>query len=93
MTVEELRKEAKALGYRLVKIEPYIKLEKCPFCGKKPTYWSRSMDKDGRGMRSYVKYSCPDTRGQLYTDWFLTEKAAKLAWNELCKKEGGNNGK
>lgn len=75
MTLEELKAEAKAQGYKLMPIVPYIKLAPCK-CGKKyPGLWYRS----GGGMFFKCKYcdlSAPDGN---------TEREARKNWNAMVE--------
>lgn len=76
MTLEELKAEAKRQGYKLIKEKPYIALEKCPKCGKKPR------------LRVYVgtdQYQCDCTNRSM--GWYRNESKAKEAWNERVKGE------
>ena len=87
MTVEELRVEAKKLGYNLIKLqEPFGKLMKCS-CGRTP-----GVKRAFRiGKSGYVQVVCPNCkqRGPLIGDFprhtysqHEMEKLARDAWNE-----------
>lgn len=82
MTVDELKKEAAALGYKLIKKEPYVKFVPCSVCGN-------------NRRRSLHRWLGPDD-GHEY--WFEcmkcgrrsspapTEKEAKALWNAENEK-------
>lgn len=77
MTLEELRAEAKAQGYRLVKIQPYVKLKPCP-CGRKLIdSWYRP---------SGIFYRCQNCghNGGLAE----TDREARIKWNESVTDNG-----
>lgn len=73
MTLEELKAEAKAQGYKLMPIYPYIKLSPCRCGRKKPEQWYRT---DGSGTIFFMCPICdfagPDCK---------TEREARKAWN------------
>lgn len=71
MTFEELKAEAAAQGYNLIKKQKYIKLEKCPVCGKKPVVWFAAYG---------CKIACCDK--EVY---MKNERQARMAWNEFVK--------
>lgn len=75
MTLDELKAEAKAQGYRLVKITPYVKLKPC-LCGRKllETWYGP----DGEF------YKCPtcEHRGEAGK----TNRDARIKWNESLKQ-------
>lgn len=78
MDIEELKREADKLGYRLVK-KP-VKLLKCT-CGTKPVQWWLYDD-------TYC-YECPncDKKSEIRKD----PKDAKLEWNRMIEKEMEND--
>lgn len=77
MTLEELKAEAKVHGYRLVKIQPHIKLMPCK-CGRKLIdTWCGP---DG------IFYKCPkcEHRGEVGK----TDREARIQWNESVTDNG-----
>lgn len=75
MTLEDLKIEAKAHGYRLMKCEKSTKLLPCPACGKKCTSeWSGP-----NGW--YRKCNYCDLQGGLAP----TRKQAKIEWNRTVE--------
>ena len=79
MTVEELRKEAKALGYNLIKINKPEKLLPC-ICGcKKREHWARSY----KGIR-YKILVCPKCGREASG---RSEREVRHNWNEMIKGE------
>lgn len=74
MTLDELKAEAKAHGYRLMPITPYIKLMPCKCGRKRLEIWYRT---DGSGCRFVKCPSCgltaPDGRN---------EREARKNWNK-----------
>lgn len=54
MTFEELKKEAKKQGYKLIKIKPSVKFLPC-ICGcKRRTWWSSSYMMSDRKSETFV---------------------------------------
>lgn len=78
MTFEELKAEADRQGYKLIKKSQYIRLERCPQCGKYPRLWC--------GQRG-IYYSCH----QYNSEPCKSERAAKLAWNRMANQEKGEH--
>lgn len=79
MTFEELKAEADRQGYKLIKKSQYIKLERCPRCGKYPQQWCG---------KSGIFYSCH----QYKSEPCQSERTAKLAWNRMVSYEQEKNG-
>lgn len=83
MTYEELKAEANAQGYNLVKISPKIQLENCPVCGAKNRdihiWFNASINESG------YRYQC-DKCDFCNEMWSMTRKGAKLAWNDAVSK-------
>lgn len=79
MTVEELREEAKKLGYNIVKDIPNIKLEPCPRCGSKRTIEWVHIDTD----RGYTRecYVC-----EFRADRGSTKREARENWNKKVRE-------
>lgn len=76
MTVEELKDEAKKLGYNIIKIpEPLEPLLPCVCGRKKPQCWY--------GLNFYV-YRCPDC-GRAGKSG--KNREARHSWNEMVKTE------
>ena len=79
MTLEELKEEAKKLGYRVVPISKYVKLLPCT-CGRKQLngYW---WDSENHGYF----YKCPvcDLKAPLAK----TDKEARQEWNKMIEKQ------
>lgn len=81
MTYEELNSEAKAQGYKLIKIPPKIHFENCPVCGATRRLvhpWSSLVD----GM---TRFRC-DRCGFRADGWSTTEKNAKILWNKAVNE-------
>lgn len=78
MTLEELKVEAKKLGYHLVKNNPKITLLPCPICGKKSAHeWYNCL------TNSYFRRCacCDDFDGY----GSKTHNGARLGWNEAVE--------
>lgn len=76
MTLDELKIEAKARGYRLVRIPENIKLPPCPVCGAKRTeQWYDSIG-------TFRKCKICDFRGERAK----TDREAKKKWNDAVAK-------
>lgn len=71
MTLEELKVEAKTQGYRLVKIEQYVKLKPC-HCGRKLI--DEWFGPDG------IFYKCPKCGHE--GKCAKTKRDARIKWNE-----------
>lgn len=75
MDIEELKREADKLGYRLVKKPVSVRLLKCT-CGTRPDLWQ---------WAGGYYYECPNcdkkSEGRKYI------KEAKLEWNRMIEKE------
>lgn len=83
--LNRLKEEAKALGYKLVPIQKYIRLSPC-ICGRRyPDKWYRA-DWDGYGGQFYKCPNC-ERKGSVGK----TEKAARLNWNELMESLKGED--
>ena len=82
MTLEELKKEAKALGYNLIPIKKREKLLPCT-CGSKQR---EHFDTFRNGM--WMKLlRCPKCNKEALG---RTESGAIKAWNDMIRKENGN---
>ena len=83
MTLDELKAEAKKLGYHLVKNTPKISLLPCPIGGRKLTYeWQNCVT--GKFFRQCKCCESFDGYGA------KTSNGAKLGWNEAVKKYNKN---
>ena len=80
MTVEELKKEARKLGYTIIKKNPYITLDPCKCGRKKPWMWPAQ---DGSEF-----YKCPDCG--LRAPNAKNNRQARINWNELVSEVNGN---
>lgn len=80
MTVEELRNEAKKLGYRLVKDRPTTKLLPCPVCGSKRTIEWVHTDAAGGYTRECHMCDFRAKRGKTKTE-------ARENWNKKVRGE------
>ena len=81
MTLEELKAEAKAKGYKLIKDEPYIRQSTC-ICGAKNTsMWWKGND--------VCKLKCRKC-GFASESWVKTQKEAKIAWNKAVEEAKAN---
>lgn len=84
MTVDELRAEAKAMGYGLHKLKPYVKTLPC-VCGRKQiSLWHCPIyikDSQGVERKTYgTQLVCPNCGKK--GAWGKTEREAKILWNE-----------
>lgn len=76
MTLDELKAEAKAQGYKLVKFQPYIRISPCP-CGRKQIErWYYP----GDGI--FLKCPVCGRKGPLGRN----EREARIKWNEEVQK-------
>lgn len=74
MTLDELKVEAKKLGYHLVKDKPKITLLPCPICGRKTTReWYNYLTNEYFRRCAY----CNDFDGERRK----TSNEARLGWN------------
>lgn len=73
MTVEELKKEADKLGYRVLKKEKSIPLSACP-CGRKKPW-------EGWHFGGGYSYKCPNCGNEAPVA--STKKQARINWNEF----------
>lgn len=75
MTVDELKKEAKKLGYNIIKKAEYIKFSPCK-CGEKyPQVW---LYEDG------FFYKCPKCGAK--SKMAKTEREARINWNNMVEQ-------
>ncbi len=82
MTVEELRKEAKALGYNIIKINPKEKMIPC-VCGcNRRERWT------GNTEERNIILKCIRCGKEAYGK---TDREARHNWNEMIKNEKGEN--
>ena len=82
MTVEELKTEAKALGYNIIPIVKREKLLPCT-CGSTRREHFDTF-RNGTWMKLLRCYKCDkEALGS-------TESGAVKAWNEMIRKENGN---
>ena len=88
MTYEELKAEAKAQGYKLIKITPKIRFENCPFCGAT----RRLVHPWFNTTSGTIRFQCSRC-GFASNDWAKTEKNAKILWNKSVNvyKEAHND--
>lgn len=77
MTLGELKSEAKAHGYKLMPIVPYIKLLPCKCGRKKPEQWFLA---DGSNL-TYFK--CRDC--DFAAPGAKTEREARKNWNAMVE--------
>ena len=84
MTVTKLREEAKKLGYKLVKNEPYVSLLPCSCGEKRKVYCVHGGEKIDGKLVFYRYYECKSCG--LKGEKSKTERSAKIAWNQ---KVGG----
>jgi lysyl-tRNA synthetase class I len=73
MTFEELKTEANRQGYNLIKKQPYISLNKCPECGRKPSQWFKYVS----GLH-LTAFQCQCGH---HPEWSKTDRDARLKWN------------
>ena len=81
MTVDELRKEAKALGYNIIKIKKREKLLPCTCGCKRREHWDSL--RDGEWL---VVLKCERCRKEACGK---NETEAVHNWNEMIKAEKG----
>ena len=79
MSLDELKAEAKALGYKLIPITPYIKLLPCKCGRKRLEQWYRT---DGSGC---IFFKCP-VCGLSAPDG-VTEREARKNWNKMVASD------
>lgn len=85
MTLEELKAEAKAQGYKLVKNNPRPKLLKCTCGGKDFSKWTRPKE-DGFSFEWKIECrECGKASG-----WADSERKAIEKWNEMIESEMKN---
>lgn len=77
MTIEELKTEAEALGYKLVKKQEYIKFKPCVCGSHRRLEWYHCADHG-------ISYEC--NKCGFKAPMGLTKKQAKLNWNEAVEK-------
>ena len=84
MTVEELRREAKAMGYNIIPIKPKEKLLPCACGSKRREHWS-TYEKG----KNYTVLRCEKCgRGASGR----TEREARRNWNDMVRGDSdGNN--
>lgn len=80
MTIEELKAEAKKLGYRIVPEPERITLMPCPLCGKKRT--EEWFEQGGFRFRKCANCDFRGSRGSRGR----TAKDAKAKWNDAVKE-------
>lgn len=81
MTVEELRKEAKAMGYNIIRIAPKEKLLPC-VCGcKRREHWVRFVRGD-----TYRIIGCKKCEREAMG---RTDREVRHNWNEMIRGESG----
>lgn len=85
MTLDELKVEADKLGYRLTKKQTYIKLLLCTCGCKKAKEWYGV----GFNVSDRYFYACP--RCEKKSPSAKTRREARIAWNEMIKKEINKN--
>ena len=83
MTVEELRREAKAMGYNIVRVNPKEKLLPCVCGSKRRGHWSWF----NHGVE-YTVLKCEKCEREAYG---RTDREARHNWNEMIKGEIENN--
>jgi hypothetical protein len=76
LTLDELKREAKSHGYKLIPIVPYVKLEPCK-CGRKrgAKQWFCT---DGSNVTFYRCDYCG-----LEAPGAKTEREARINWNKM----------
>ena len=77
MTLEELKAEAKAQGYRLIKIQPYIRIMPCKCGTKRINHWYYS----NKGEF----YKCPNCG--LEAPLGKNDREARKLWNQMVEGE------
>jgi Zn ribbon nucleic-acid-binding protein len=82
MTVEELKAEAKKLGYRIIPEPERITLMPCPLCGKKRT--EEWYEQGGLRFRQCANCGFKGGSGR-------TAKDAKAKWNDAVRRRENNN--
>lgn len=82
MTFDELKLEAKKLGYRLEKIQEPITLSPCPICGKKRTSeWYRHSKIDKKCGLLFRQCNNCGFAGK----YGKNSKEAKIEWNKTVE--------
>ena len=85
MTLEELKAEAKAQGYKLIKDKPKPKLLKCTRGRKNFGKWTRNKED---GSSSEWKIEC--RKCGKASGWADSERKAIEKWNEMIESEMKN---
>ena len=80
MTLEELKAEAAKHGYNLVKKQHYVRLNKCPVCGRRPALMVSAVT----GKKRY--YCC-----KIHSEWIKGEENARMAWNQVTGEYKNDN--
>lgn len=81
MTEAELKAEAKAMGYNLIKAEPYIRLKPCTCGCKRREHWYRW---DAKDSKHYVTLRCKKCGKEVEGE---TEREAREMWNMMIEAE------
>lgn len=85
MTLEELKSEAKAQGYKLIKDNPMPKLLPCVCGGKRREMWHKY---DMKTSEHYVCYRCQKCGKE--SEFARNERKAREAWNKMVLEEQPN---
>ena len=80
MTVDELKEEAKKLGYNVVKRQEWIKLKPCKCGRKRIDQWV-----DWSHHEASIYYKCPQCGRK--SEGCRTEREARIAWNNIVESE------
>ena len=84
MTFDELKLEAKKLGYRLEKIQESITLLPCPICGKKRTNeWHMSLKSTQQNQGGLLFRQCNNCG--FAGNYGKNSKEAKIEWNKTVE--------
>lgn len=80
MTVDELKEEAKKLGYNVIKRQERIKLKPCKCGRKRIDQWIDWIHREAN-----IYYKCPQCGRQ--SEKCETEREARIAWNDMVESE------
>lgn len=87
MTLEELKAEAKAMGYKLIKDNPKPKLLRCT-CGSNHRGWWSTSANTGKFGDLLWQLECKKCGKR--SEWADSERGVIEKWNEMIESEMKN---